>query len=138
MEYVLSVAKVFYFGFFFFFSPGTRVSKHHKQSSRVMWQSHRAAFLSTLLAFFNLIYNSIYAYLLYNTAHNLLGVSSRCQYPNCRRKTDLIMWTQVLQDPVQSLFVGGLGLDCFIYTLVKAPATMIGRVLTIVDCCQVC
>lgn len=35
-----------------FFSPGTRVSKHHKLRSHALWQSHRAAFLSTLLAYF--------------------------------------------------------------------------------------
>lgn len=50
MEYVASGVKGFYFGFFF--PPGTRVSKHCKLNSHAVWQSHRAAFLSTLLAYF--------------------------------------------------------------------------------------
>lgn len=50
MEYVISVVMGFYF--WGFFSPGTRVSKHHKLRSHALWQSHRAAFLSTLLAYF--------------------------------------------------------------------------------------
>lgn len=53
MEYIVSVVKGFYFTWFVvFFFPGTRVSKHCKLSSHAMWQSHRAAFLSTLLAYF--------------------------------------------------------------------------------------